>query len=133
MCTLLDHSSVIFKFPSLRFNFYQGPSNRRGNLSRQIFSSETFFSLLRWHLLSPLCTNFFIIKTRSGVGELSLPSLVVITKQFHTKLRFLFKIVVFLVYSAKIFIIFYSHSKPIISTHTYCLYGMIINGNGSIF
>lgn len=88
MFTLLDRSSVIFKFPSLRFNFYQGHPQgaglgRRGNLSRQIFSFVVFFPP-SMALTSPLCTNFFIIKTRSGVGELGVANSLVITKHNRT-------------------------------------------------
>lgn len=70
MCTLLDRSSVIFKFPSLRFNFYQGLHpltpltplhSPGGNLSHQIFSF-VFFFLLRWHLRRPSVRIFLSLK-----------------------------------------------------------------------
>lgn len=78
MRTLLDRSSVIFKFPPLRFNFYQGPAE--GATCRAKYFPPQFFSL-RWHLPASPRTHFFIIKIRSGVAEPALPTRAVITKQ----------------------------------------------------
>lgn len=91
MYTLLDRSSVIFKFPSLRFNFYQGPPSgwdARGNLSRQIFSSVVFFPPSMALTRLPSVRIFLSLKLGVGSPNPPLPTRAVITKQNHTEPRF---------------------------------------------
>lgn len=71
MFTSLDRWTVIFKFPLLRFNFYQGLPPRRQPVAPNIFL-RSFFPSFDGTYSPPLCTHFFIIKTRSGVAELDV-------------------------------------------------------------
>lgn len=84
MFTSLDRWSVIFKFPPLRFNFYQAPSPRRSDLSRQIFSSVSFFPPSMALTRLPSIRIFLSLKLEVGSPNSTLPTRVVITKQNHT-------------------------------------------------
>lgn len=84
MCTLLDRSSVIFKFPSLRFNFYQASPPRGGQPVAPNIFLRSFFPPSMALTRLPSVRIFLSLKLGVGSPNSALPTRAVITKQNHT-------------------------------------------------